>query len=124
MLNNLWRVSSIDSAPAEILVHILDYLPVADQLRFARTSHRMRDMVYDDTRWVARLQSMGVWNEAEARRRFEEAVKRRREAAKAPQKPAQPGQRQSTITLFDASAEEKKNQQVNAARDGFETMTV
>lgn len=40
----------------------------------------MREMVYDDTRWVARLKSMGLWNDVEARRRFEEAVRRRREA--------------------------------------------
>lgn len=40
----------------------------------------MREMVYDDTRWVARLKSMGLWNELEARRRFEEAMRRRREA--------------------------------------------
>ncbi|AEO56865.1 hypothetical protein MYCTH_2302278, partial [Thermothelomyces thermophilus ATCC 42464] len=67
---------------AEILATILDYLPVADQLRFARTSRRMREMVYDDTRWVARLRSMGCWNEAEARRRFEEVLlARRRKAA-------------------------------------------
>ncbi|OAA64520.1 secretion pathway protein sls2 [Niveomyces insectorum RCEF 264] len=70
--------------PAEILATILDYLPVPDLLRFARVSRRMREMVYDDTRWIARLQSMGCWNEAEARRRFEEAMaKRRRDAATA-----------------------------------------
>lgn len=69
------------SQKIEILVTILDYLPVSDLLRFARTSRRMREMVYDDTRWVARLRSMGVWDEAEARRRFEEVMKRRREAA-------------------------------------------
>lgn len=38
----------------------------------------MREMVYDDTRWVSRLQSMGAWNEAEARRRFDEAMQKRR----------------------------------------------
>ena len=67
--------------PAEILVSVLDYLPVPDLMRFARVSRRMQEMVYDDTRWVARLKSLGVWDEAEARRRFDEAVKRRREAA-------------------------------------------
>ncbi|KAF4455246.1 Sls2 protein [Fusarium austroafricanum] len=113
--------------PAEILVTILDYLPVADQLRFARTSHRMRDMVYDDTRWVTRLKSMDCWDEAEARRRFEEAVRRRRESANAAAKqvkgiasPAQP----AGTTLFDASLEEAKNRAVADIRDGFETMAV
>lgn len=44
----------------------------------------MREMVYDDTRWVSRLQSIGAWNEAEARRRFDEAMqKRRRDTAAA-----------------------------------------
>jgi len=119
-------------AGAEILVSILDYLPVADLMRFARTSRRMREMVYDDTRWVARLQSMGLWNEAEARKRFEEAVKRRREAAEktgaAPQQPVsgqQPGQRQPSVTIFDASVEEeRRKRQMNQARDGFETLTL
>ncbi|KAK3501684.1 exocyst complex component Sec10-domain-containing protein [Neurospora crassa] len=84
ILNALRATTMIDTKPvlpAEILVTILDYLPVSDLLRFARTSRRMREMVYDDTRWVARLRSMGVWDEAEARRRFEEVMKRRREAA-------------------------------------------
>lgn len=35
-------------------------------------------MVYDDTRWVNKLVAMGVWNESEARKRFEEALKRKR----------------------------------------------
>ncbi|KAM0265488.1 hypothetical protein ACHAPA_007796 [Fusarium lateritium] len=119
--------------PAEILVTIIDYLPVADQLRFARTSHRMRDMVYDDTRWVSRLKSMGCWDELEARRRFEEAVRRRRESANAATKqakgiagPAQPAAATTTTTttLFDASLEEAKNRAVADIRDGFETMAV
>ncbi|EFX01117.1 secretion pathway protein sls2 [Grosmannia clavigera kw1407] len=70
--------------PAEILFTILDHLPVPDLMRFARVSHLFREMVYDDTRWVSRLQSMGCWNEVEARRRFEEAlVRRRRDTATA-----------------------------------------
>ena len=31
----------------------------------------MHEMVYEDSRWVARLKRMGCWNEAEARRRAE-----------------------------------------------------
>ncbi|KAL2130801.1 hypothetical protein VTI74DRAFT_5929 [Chaetomium olivicolor] len=84
ILQTLQAAEMIDSKPAlpaEILATILDYLPVADQMRFARTSRRMREMVYDDTRWVARLRSMGCWDEAEARRRFDEAMRRRRDAA-------------------------------------------
>ncbi|SPQ21139.1 4ce2aee9-f633-4cda-a6bb-fda4632c6246 [Thermothielavioides terrestris] len=83
ILQTLRATQMIDSKPvlpAEILAAILDYLPVADQMRVARVSRRMREMVYDDSRWVARLRSMGCWDEAEARRRFEEAVLRRRRA--------------------------------------------
>ncbi|KAL2025052.1 hypothetical protein VTK56DRAFT_54 [Thermocarpiscus australiensis] len=82
ILQTLQATEMIESKPvlpAEILAAILDYLPVADQMRFARTSRRMREMVYDDARWVARLRSMGCWDEAEARRQFEEAMRRRRE---------------------------------------------
>ncbi|GAB1314970.1 F-box protein: endocytic membrane traffic, recycling ReCYcling 1 [Madurella fahalii] len=81
ILQTLQAAEMIDSKPAlpaEILATILDYLPVADLMRFARTSRRMREMVYDDTRWVARLRSMGCWDEVEARRRFEEAMALRR----------------------------------------------
>lgn len=50
---------------------------------FARTSKRMQEMVYDDTRWIQRLKSMGCWNDQEARQRFEEAMRRKLEAQRA-----------------------------------------
>ncbi|KAK8041179.1 F-box protein pof6 [Apiospora phragmitis] len=84
ILSTLQATTMLDTKPvlpAEILVSILDFLPVSDQISFAKTSRRMKEMVYDDTRWVSRLRSMGCWDEAEARRRFEEAIKRKREAA-------------------------------------------
>ena len=56
---------------------VLDLLPVPDLMRIARTSKRMQEMVYDDTRWVALLQQMGMWNEAEARQNTEAAMKRK-----------------------------------------------
>ncbi|KAF4987663.1 hypothetical protein FDECE_15343 [Fusarium decemcellulare] len=119
-------LDSRSSLPAEILATILDYLPVADQLRCARASHRMREMVYDDTRWVSRLKAMGCWDELEARRRFEDAVRRRREAANAAKnQPKSPASAQPAgTTLFDASLEEAKNRAVSDIRDGFETMSV
>jgi len=40
-------------------------------------------MVYDDTRWIQKLKLLGVWSEAEARRRVEEAQKRRLEVQRA-----------------------------------------
>ena len=58
----------------EILATLLDYLAVPDLLRFARVSKRMREMVYDDTRWVQRLRLMECWDEQEARRRAESAL--------------------------------------------------
>ena len=43
----------------------------------------MRDMAYDDTRWIRKLRSMGCWNEAEARRRYDEARRKRFSAQRA-----------------------------------------
>jgi recyclin-1 len=65
---------------SELIAAILDFLNGPDLIRFARTSRRMRDMVYDDTRWVQKLRAMGCWNEAEARRRFEEMRRKKMEA--------------------------------------------
>lgn len=157
ILNTLRATEMIDTKaalPAEILVTILDYLPVSDLMRFARASSRMREMVYDDTRWVARLKSMGLWNELEARRRFDDAVRRRKEAqerdakeraAAGPnnQAAADAGRqigaakRQSATVFFDASIEqERRRRSSNLARpsapasalpdlrDGFETLAV
>lgn len=107
--------------PAELINTILDYLPIADLFRFARTSKRMQEMVYDDTRWIQRLKSMDCWNDVEAKQRFDEGMRRKMEAQKAeearrtgstmnggaygrPQEnDAQP---KTSMTLFDASIEE------------------
>ncbi|KAL5094079.1 hypothetical protein Trisim1_008189 [Trichoderma cf. simile WF8] len=115
--------------PAEIMVTILNYLPVADQLRCARVSHRLREMVYDDTRWVSRLKSMGCWDEREARQRFEESVRRRREAAAAAAaaNQAKDGKTNAVAssTIFDATVEQQRRQRpASELRDGFETMTI
>ncbi|KAM3516071.1 hypothetical protein MY11210_000353 [Beauveria gryllotalpidicola] len=129
ILSALAATSMLDTRlklPAELLVAVLDYLPVADQMRVARTSRRMQEMVYEDPRWVSRLKSMGCWDEREARQRFEDAVRRRREQAAAQaaaQKDA--NKHATTTTLFDASAEEQRRKRaVSELRDGFETMTV
>lgn len=53
---------------SEIMSLIIDYLAIPDQLATAQTARRMREMVYDDTRWVKKLRSMNVWNENEARK--------------------------------------------------------
>ncbi|KAB5575572.1 exocyst complex component Sec10-like protein [Coniochaeta sp. 2T2.1] len=152
ILSTLQATTMVDSKstlPAEILVAILDYLPVPDQMRFARASRRLKEMVYDDTRWVARLKAMGCWDEAEARRRFEEVMRKRREreaaAAAAAITPgaavgagtvpgaagALPAPPRTSTTLFDAAEEEKAREerakhakQVSEVRDGFETLKV
>jgi recyclin-1 len=64
------------SSWVEILALIVDYLDVPDLFRFARTNKRMLEMVYDDSRWVQKLQSMGVWNETEARKRADSVMKK------------------------------------------------
>lgn len=51
---------------------ILDYLPPVDLVRAARASKLLREMAYDDSRWVQRLKRIGCWNEAEARKNAEE----------------------------------------------------
>ncbi|EHK99873.1 hypothetical protein M7I_4196 [Glarea lozoyensis 74030] len=82
LLSTLKSTTMIESKPvlpAEIISRILDYLPIPDLLSFARTSKRMLEMVYEDSRWVQRLHAMGLWNEGEARKRFEEGMKRKRE---------------------------------------------
>lgn len=66
---------------AEILEAIVAHLAIPDLLRFARVSRRMQEMVYDDARWVQRLKKMGVWDEAEARRRTDGMSKQAHEKA-------------------------------------------
>ena len=61
----------------EILSLVLDHLSVSDLIHCALVSQRMREMVYDDTRWVRKLQAMGCWNEASARARAEEQRKKK-----------------------------------------------
>ncbi|KAJ4344419.1 F-box protein: endocytic membrane traffic, recycling ReCYcling 1 [Didymosphaeria variabile] len=133
--------------PAELINTILDYLPVADMFRFAQTSRRMQEMVYDDTRWIQRLKSMGCWNEAEARQRFDEAMRRKIEAQKADEASRTGitpngatngphgggGQRKVSTTLFDAGVEEemqrksvdtKVRPRASTLDKGFDDMTL
>ncbi|KAL4884427.1 exocyst complex component Sec10-like protein [Aspergillus karnatakaensis] len=51
---------------------ILDHLPPVDLIRAARASKLLREMAYDDSRWVQRLKRIGCWDEAEARKLTEE----------------------------------------------------
>ncbi|GAP89163.2 putative exocyst complex component Sec10 [Rosellinia necatrix] len=121
--------------PAEVIFSILDYLPIPDLMRFARTSSRMREMVYDDTRWVTRLKSMGLWSDLEAKKRFEDAMRRKLDATARP--PANGGSahvagKEGGTTIFDAAIEEERRlaeatrsaRQAEAAVDGFETLSL
>lgn len=129
--------------PAELIATILDYLPVPDLVRCARVSRRLQEMVYDDTRWIQKLKAMGVWNDGEARRRFEEGMKRRAEAQS--RRYGDEGMRNGvdgrrhagSVTLFDAGVEDDryrksldKAQQSPAHRrkgtltDGFEELSI
>ncbi|KAA8575285.1 hypothetical protein EYC84_004465 [Monilinia fructicola] len=132
-------VGSNDSKPvlpAEIISTILDYLPIPDLMKFARTSKRMQEMVYEDSRWVSRLKSMGVWNEGEARKRFEEVLRKKREMVRiraeednkrigigvgvgvggggGAANTGTGGMRKTSTTLFDAGEEELRQQRRSA----------
>ncbi|KAK0110791.1 F-box protein: endocytic membrane traffic, recycling ReCYcling 1 [Cadophora gregata f. sp. sojae] len=145
ILSSLKATEMVESKPvlpAEIISTILDYLPIPDLMSFAQTSKRMLEMVYEDSRWVQRLQVMGVWNEGEARKRFEEALKRKREIMRlrAEEEGKRTGIgvnggsdiRKTSTTLFDAGVEEERQMRsVEVASkaprtsiDGFETLTL
>lgn len=104
-------------------------------------------MVYDDTRWIQRLKSMGCWNDVEARQRFDEAMRRRVEAQKAEETrrigttpsggvdapSGADGQHKVSTTLFDAGLEEELQRRSGEARGrpraptldkGFDDMTL
>ena len=143
ILSTIKATQMIDSKPvlpAEIISTILDYLPVPDLMSFARTCRRMQEMVYEDSRWVQRLKAMGVWNDGEARKRFEEAVKAKREMMRIRAEEENkrtgigvngtPGIRKTSTMLFDAGVEEERQRRSGekaskvsrTSIDGFETM--
>lgn len=131
--------------PAELIATILDYTPVSDLMQCARASRRMQEMVYDDTRWIQKLKSMGLWNDAEARQRYEDSVQKKI-AQQRPHDPdgiagdgasnSRPRPHSRSITIFDAQAEEVKyrkslEQPLSPKRprhssiaDGFDDLTI
>lgn len=146
-------IASKPVLPAELIATILDYVPVQELMRFARVSRRLQEMVYDDTRWVQKLRIIGVWNENEARQRFEDAAKRKAEAQRAreAEEARRTGANQpsgmngvagggrhhaGSVTLFDAGFEESKYRQSldrtqgqtpkrrGTLTDGFDELTV
>jgi recyclin-1 len=128
----------------EILSTILDFLPVPDLIRFARVSKRMKEMVYDDTRWVQRLQLMGCWDEGAARKRAEAARRERSESQKILYEeeakragigvngtvPGSDGpnerSRGASVTLFDAALEAGKRPVAvpDNVTDGFDAIVL
>ena len=130
----------------ELINTILDYLPISDMFTFARTSKRMQEMVYDDTRWIQRLKSMGCWNDVEAKQRFEEAMRRKHEAQRAEEAQRTGAsvnggaaglgiggieQPRGSLTLFDAdediqrqSLEQKGRGRSSTLDKGFNDMTL
>lgn len=83
-------------------------------MRFARVSHRMKEMVYDDARWVQRLKRMNVWDEAEARQRKDSQARAYMAAN---------GRRQSTIERSIVNGKGRPLQEAiimpNGMNDGF-----
>ena len=137
-------VESKPVLPAEIISTILDYLPIPDLMNFARTSKRIQEMAYEDSRWVQRLKAMGVWNDGEARKRFEDVLKAKREMMRIRHEEESKrlgigvngtyGMRKTSTTLFDAGIEEEiqrrstdaasKAEAATPSVDGFETLTL
>ena len=123
---------------------IFDHLAVADLMTFARTSKRTREMVYDDTRWVARLKAIGCWNDVEARQRFDESRMKKVEAMKGHKTENSadydPGghvnaarRSRSDSAPFDAGVERRRRQSVkgsldktgvNGLTDGFDAIAL
>ena len=69
-------------------------------------------MVYDDSRWVAKLKAMGAWNEEDARRAAEEELERQREAYQRARQESVLGRTvvngTGSTTIFDVNIERKK----------------
>ena len=55
----------------EVVSSILDYVSAVDLIRVAQSSKLLREMAYDDTRWVRKLKCMGCWSDVEARKNVE-----------------------------------------------------
>ncbi|KAI9038342.1 exocyst complex component Sec10 family protein [Aspergillus affinis] len=108
--------------PAEIMSSILDYLSPVDLIRAARSSKLLREMAYDDTRWVQKMKLMGCWDELEARKHVEEtfgtiadldSVKHQEEA-------------EQTGQILDSvgGTEPKPSINVNSLSDGFDQINL
>ena len=110
----------------ELIQKLLDYLPVSDLMNFAQCSRRLKEMVYDDTRWIKKLKDMGIWNEEEARQRYEEAMAARKEEIDRKRATSGAGSqglgndgrpRPDNMTIFDAGEEERRQKMIRQEED-------
>ena len=101
-------------------------------------------MVYDDTRWVQKLKAMGVWNEIEARQRYDESTRKKIESRRSRDAdgigvggaPAYGRPHARSITIFDAHVEEERYRNSleqpqhttrprhSSTADGFDDVTI
>ncbi|KAI9663459.1 MAG: F-box protein: endocytic membrane traffic, recycling ReCYcling 1 [Alyxoria varia] len=139
-LKSTRMMSSKSVLPAEVLDMITEYMAMPDLFRFARTSKKMQEMVYDDARWVTKLRAMGCWNEAEARQRIEIAKHKRAESLKTAQTAEdakrraaghkiKASQEKATHVLLDTQESSSKhlnspNGQLNQLSNGFDAVSL
>ncbi|KAF2156990.1 hypothetical protein K461DRAFT_298972 [Myriangium duriaei CBS 260.36] len=120
--------------PAELISVILDYLPPDSLIRCAQVSRKLKETVYDNSRWINKLRAIGVWDENEARQRQENALHRRPTDAGARIGGGPNGSITAggghTATLFDIDAGGQTRNRANSHRkrpslsDGFDDMTL
>ncbi|KOC09340.1 secretion pathway protein [Aspergillus flavus AF70] len=121
------RMASMDEVsraalPAEIMSSVLDYLSPVDLIRVARSSKLLREIAYDDTRWVQWLRRMGCWNELEARKHVEEAFGTIADVESVRQKEAAEQSQRSSLVGTDT--ENKPQISLKSLSDGFDQITL
>lgn len=104
----------------ELIAKLLDFLPVSDLMSFAQVSQRLKELVYDDARWIKKLKDMGIWNEEEARRRYGEMIATRKaevnkqrqgQGAGATGPPGSGSLPPDHMTIFDASKQMEQQEE-------------
>ncbi|KAB8273016.1 exocyst complex component Sec10-like protein [Aspergillus minisclerotigenes] len=101
---------------------VLDYLSPVDLIRVARSSKLLREIAYDDTRWVQWLRRMGCWNELEARKHVEEAFGTIADVESVRQKEA--AEQSQRSSLVGAGTENKPQISLKSLSDGFDQITL
>ncbi|KNG87039.1 putative secretion pathway protein Sls2/Rcy1 [Aspergillus nomiae NRRL 13137] len=120
--NGLHGPSLQAALPAEIMSSVLDYLSPVDLIRVARSSKLLREIAYDDTRWVQWLKRMGCWNELEARKHVEETFGTIANVESVRQKEA--AEQSQRSSLVSAGTENKPQISLKSLSDGFDQITL